>query len=363
MSVDTSQRAAWLLVCLLATACGDDDASSGGDAGETPQSDAGSAPTEPLTVVAMDGEHVHFTVENRRRVNVEVDFPPLDQRYGEVIMHFALRCPPEGGCDWWDRRGALMIVENPGVPEEEEQRIEISRFVTPYRVGAAWDVDVTDLRPLLSGRRTLQVFIDTWVGPGHANGAGWLVDVSFEHRPGVLERRAIAVVPVFRSQQPVYGDPARSIPSQVPPVTLDVPAGASALAIRSFITGHGQGNAENCAEFCPRDHTFSVEGQAFTRNVWRDDCATTAAPGQAGTYTYPRAGWCPGAVTHDWSFDVPLPSDGTVDVGYDVATYENSCRPGVAVCSGCTLGTGCEYDGGAHAEPHYDLSALLIAYE
>lgn len=28
--------------------------------------------------------------------------------------------------------------------------------------------------------------------------------------------------------------------------------------------------------------------------------------------------------------------------------------------TGCALGTGCEYDGGAHTEPRYQLSALLV---
>jgi hypothetical protein len=29
---------------------------------------------------------------------------------------------------------------------------------------------------------------------------------------------------------------------------------------------------------------------------------------------------------------------------------------------GCTLGTGCEYDGGAHTEPNYRVSAAIIAF-
>ena len=30
--------------------------------------------------------------------------------------------------------------------------------------------------------------------------------------------------------------------------------------------------------------------------------------------------------------------------------------------AGCTLGTGCPYDGGSHTEPVYYVSSLLIAY-
>jgi hypothetical protein len=49
-----------------------------------------------------------------------------------------------------------------------------------------------------------------------------------------------------------------------------------------------------------------------------------------------------------------------VRVRYDVETYENTCRPDAATCTGCTLSTGCGYDGGNHAEPGWEQSAVLI---
>jgi hypothetical protein len=51
---------------------------------------------------------------------------------------------------------------------------------------------------------------------------------------------------------------------------------------------------------------------------------------------------------------------GSLAVSYAVETYENTCRPGVATCAGCTLGTGCDYDGGAHTEPGWEQSAVMI---
>lgn len=311
------------------------------------------------TIVAMDGEHLYFADVDRRSVDVTVPFPALDTELSRVTMQFALRCPA-GGCDSFARRGSVLVVENPGAGEVP---IEISRFTTPFGIGASWEVDVTDLRPLLHGTRTLRVFIDTFVGPGSPYGDGWLVDVSFTPTPGTPARRAIAAVPVYARQQVVYGDPAFPIASQIAATGVSVPAGATALELRTFVTGHGQGNADNCAEFCAREHTFTVDGTPHAQTIWRSDCTTTAAPGQSGAYQYARAGWCPGAVTHDWTFAVPLPGDATVDVAYDVEAYENTCRPDAAVCTGCTLGTGCDYDGGNHTAPFYDLSALLIAFE
>ncbi|HLT37627.1 MAG TPA: peptide-N-glycosidase F-related protein, partial [Enhygromyxa sp.] len=142
------------------------------------------------------------------------------------------------------------------------------------------------------------------------------------------------------------------------------PAEADAVSLRSIITGHGQGNLHNCAEFCPRNHGFLVVEQPFVREIWRDDCDQTPIEGQQGTWQYPRAGWCPGAEVIPWLEDVSAaaPAGQSVTVSYDVETYENSCRPDAPVCTGCALGTGCEYDGGNHTPPIYDLSAMLIAY-
>ena len=104
-------------------------------------------------------------------------------------------------------------------------------------------MDVTDLRPLLTGRRQFQVFIDTWVGPGHRNGDGWIVHASLEYKAGTPQRPVAAVMPIFNPTSVVYGDPAKS-PSRTQHLAL--PPGISGGRIWVLITGHGQGNTENC---------------------------------------------------------------------------------------------------------------------
>ncbi len=304
------------------------------------------------TVIALSGEHVYFGAENRREVDVSVQFPPAGPTYERITLHLGLGCP-SGGCDWWDRLGWLSIVDG-------DDQIEVLRFITPYRVAGEWSVDVTDLRPLLSGERTLRVFIDTWVGPGHANGEGWLVDAAFEFEGGVPAREAIAVIPVWSPHPRVYGDPSRPIAATA---TAALPPDTTAVDVRAFVTGHGQGNADNCAEFCARTHTFTIDGADRARSVWRDDCAETAVPGQQGTWQYARAGWCPGATVHAIAEGVDLEAPAAeVTLAYDVETYENTCRPGAPVCTGCVFGTGCDYNGGSHTEPAFWVSAALIAF-
>ncbi len=161
----------------------------------------------------------------------------------------------------------------------------------------------------------------------------------------------------------VYGDPSKPLATAVPPAAIAIPT-ATSYSLRSFVTGHGQGNALNCAEFCGRTHTMTAGTTAHAKLIWRTDCATTGAPGQKGTYQYSRGGWCPGADVKPWIEDVTADVAGNPmgTFAYDVETYDNTCRPDASPCAGCTLGTSCPYDGGAHTEPNYEISSVLIAY-
>ncbi|WP_437836102.1 peptide-N-glycosidase F-related protein [Sorangium sp. So ce1153] len=318
-------------------------------------------PGTDTTVIPFARTHFYFTSDDDQRV---VDAPasfPSTGTYERVTLHLSLECP-SGGCDPWSRLASLGLVT--AKDPAGDTLIELMRFVTPYHVGASWDLDVTDLRPLLAGEVTLRAFVDTSVGPGSPYGDGWLLTASFEMKGGVPAKIPVGVIPVWGPRRVVYGDPARPIAGAAPLADVPLPVGASSYALRSFITGHGQGNAGNCAEFCEKEHTLTVGAAPHTEMIWRDDCATTAAPGQQGTYRYARAGWCPGADVRPWTVDITADVAGTgaAKVAYDVAGYENTCRPDSTLCDGCTLGSGCTYDGATHTEPGYELSTVLIGY-
>lgn len=351
----------------LAIACGSPSTASSSrvDAGNDAADDATNDEVvagQDQTVVAFDEVPVYFAGDdNQRSVDAAVSFPK-DGAYDKITLRLALTCP-SGGCDPWDRFGSLGVVTRNGRDDGSETVIELARFITPYRVGAGWELDVTDLRPLLSGPVTLRAFIDTWVGPGSQYGDGWLFSATFEMTGGIPDKLPEAVIPVWSPRNIVYGDPGKPIAEAAPLTNIALPK-ASSYAVRAFVTGHGQGNAGNCAEFCERTHTLTVGATPHSRNIWRADCATTAAPNQQGTYQHSRAGWCPGADVKPWTLDV------TDDVGfaatstfaYDVEEYVNSCRPDATPCTACTPGARCAYDGGAHTEPYYALSTVLIAY-
>jgi hypothetical protein len=330
-----------------------------------PSSNAGGdepTPGEDAVVTPFDKTAIYFTgSDNKRIVDMPASFPKTGE-YSRIMLHLALECP-SGGCDPWDRFGSLGVVTAKGTDDQPDTVIEVMRFITPFHVGASWDLDVTELRPLLSGEVTMRAFIDTWVGPGSQYGDGWLLSASFEMTGGIPEKIPTAVVPVWIQRNAVYGDPAKPLADSVPAQSLALPKG-SAYALRSFVTGHGQGNANNCAEFCSRTHTITAGSTPYSQEVWRTDCKTTAAPNQQGTYQYSRSGWCPGADVKPWVLDVTsdVSSAAEATFAYEIEEYENTCRPDASTCSGCTLGTSCDYDGGAHTEPYFAISTALIAY-
>lgn len=330
----------------------------------TGAADTASEPPGPdSTVTIFDATPVYFVGgDDRRNVEVQSELPEVGD-YASITLLLTLSCPA-GGCDPWDRRASFGLVSAKGEAGAPDTVIELARFITPFGVGMSGETDLTDLRPLLKGSVTFRAFIDTWVGPGSPYGDGWLLTAQLVFKGGVPPRRPIAVLPVFTERSVVYGDPKRPTSSFAPLTTMPIPAGAKHLALRSFITGHGQGNLDNCAEFCPREHTFVAGDERITQLVWRDDCATAAAPNQKGTFQYSRGGWCPGAMVDPWWAVLPKPSTDldSLPIAYEIEAFENSCRPDAPTCKGCSLGTGCDYDGGAHTEPFFQLSTLLVIY-
>ena len=346
-------KPAWLCVLALGfVAC--EGAKSDG-------SGAGAAPQTMKVVDAFVNTPVYFKDgDNQRKIDADVAFPDRGP-WKEVNLHIELRCP-DGKCDWWDRWAYIGVVNG---ETRESPVTEILRFATPFRVGASLSADVTALQPLLAGKKRLRVFIDTWVGPGHVNGNGWLVDASFTFVPGTPARLPIAVLPVFDVASFEAGNPLKPIATSVPPKQVQIPANAGAVELHSFITGHGQGNLDNCAEFCPKTHSYTFDGKrSFDKRIWRDDCLTTSVQPQGGTWMYPRAGWCPGAVAQPWVEDISsaVGAGAAVTIAYAPEPYENTCRPDSAMCVGCVRGGPCMYDDSQHTAPSYAQSALLVVY-
>lgn len=329
------------------------DATSPIDAPDVPP-----APTEPVTVSLFERAHVYFGGgENRRTVDGDARFP--DETYARATLTLTLACP-SNRCDAWDRVASLSLLDGDDGDGGAATELELARFITPYGVGGTWTLDVTDLMPLLHGPRRARVFIDTWVGPGHASGNGWLVTASIRLEPGVNEHPVRQVIPLGWSRA-VYGDPMNPVATQLAPRRVEVPAGVGGAKLWVTTTGHGQGNRDNCAEFCARTHAVTFDDQRFEHALWRDDCAENPISNQRGNWQPSRAGWCPGDLARPWVVELPAaPAAGAHTVGYDVEEFVNTCRPGSTPCTGCVFRTGCDYNDSTHTEPYYRVSAFLL---
>jgi hypothetical protein len=349
------------------------DASSGAtDAGYT----FDASPGKNAIVTAFDNTLFAFGSKTdpsaSRRQTAPAAFPS-GGTFKSIKLEIALTCPA-GGCDHWDRVGSLGIVTQAPVDGGTHGAVvEIARFVTPFCSAATYDYDVTDLAPLLVGNATLQGFIDTWSPQGDPanNGAGWQLNATFTFTGGTTGKIPIADIPFWTwpadGDPPnyQYGDPNDPISNHLTPQTLNVPVpGASSYALRTIITGHGQGNANNCGEFCQSTHTLTLGSSPYKFTPSYDCTKTPNGPSQCGTWDAPRSSWCPGQAVAPWTQKVTLGSGPTTTLTYTPDGYVNTCRPDEASCdtNACVFGTGCAYNGGMHTTPVFYVSTMLVAY-
>jgi hypothetical protein len=293
-----------------------------------------SLPTEGVTVVtAFDAADQYFGEPNLRQIEAQVAFPEPGS-WSKVGLWFHLECPENGLCDHWDRSGSIQLVLNPDAPEgEPREHLELLRHITPYKVQMCQFVDITPLAHLLTGTQTLTSWIDTWVGPGHAQGEGWRVTAKFVFYSGV-DAGADDVLNVWGRRSITVGEVEldANVDSQIEPVTVTIPETATQVLAHLTTTGHSFGNTDNCAEFCQMRHDIIVNGAiAHSINPWRNDCAQNPVSPQYGTWEYPRNGWCPGAssVGHivDLTGLVTPGEDAHIDLDirmYDGSEYNNT---------------------------------------
>lgn len=264
-------------------------------------------------------------------------YMPYDlSSYSEIYIHVDLECP-SGGCDPWDQPAYLSIVH-------EGYEYEIIRYITPYgKACGGWTWDITDFKPFLTGKTDFLSIIRVW------GASGWLVTMQLEFVPGTPEYPYILINPLWNENNWVYGDP--DISYDFPEKDVPIHEKTDAAKIRMTLTGHGQGNTLNAAEFSEFTHHIWIDGtETFDQHLWKNDCAQNECSNQSGTWTYSRAGWCPGQDVQPWEWDLDgyFTPGSEMTVDFVLAEYTN------------LLNTG--YNGGSHTEPHYRCHAYIIQY-
>ncbi|MDQ3814108.1 MAG: hypothetical protein M3347_09165 [Armatimonadota bacterium] len=265
----------------------------------------------PLSIRAIDQQIIDAQHARQSRL---VDFPDNTDAFGRIVLTLTLGKPP-AGFDPWDRKAAIYVYD------EQGQRFEIVRFITPYRRGFTWKVDVSDYRPLLMSRKKVEVWCETY-------GPGWLVTVDFDFYPGPSDDKAYKVENVWVGE-PEIGNPEKPVASFFTPKTISRDARAERIKLRFVVTGHGMSpNSRNAAEFMPSRRTVKLDEHAWDNVLWKTDNYLNPCRPQGGTWKYDRAGWAPGAVVPPWDIDITpaLERGHSATLGYDIEPYINEDR-------------------------------------
>jgi hypothetical protein len=189
-----------------------------------------------------------------------------------------------------------------------------------------------------------------WVSYVQVWGAsGWLVSVELQLIEGSPVYPYSKVTKLWNEDNWVYGDP--DISYDFPEKEVLIQPETVAAKIRMTMTGHGQGNTLNAAEFSEFTHHIWIDGEeVFEQHLWKDDCDQNTCSPQNGTYLYSRSGWCPGQDVQPWEWDINgyyAPGE-SVNFDFVLADYTNLLNSG--------------YNGGSHTEPHYRCHTYLIEY-
>lgn len=261
---------------------------------------------EPETTVVTLVDEAEVTARTLDRAATLPDAATMaafDAMEVEVEIH--CRRDP-AGCSEWDRIAHVMVCLDDACAETRE----LARWITPYsRPGRThWAWDASPLLGLLrdGGPRTFRVITGPdWEEPTPA-------DVRVALR---LSRRDAAAPRAVGAELAFTGGAFDSTyGAGHPPFRFTPPAGTTRVELVAILTGHGQTEGDNCAEWCNHEHSFSVNGAIAHRIDFPDEaglplgCAERVVegvvPGQWGNWAPSRAAWCPGLPVDAHRIDV-----------------------------------------------------------
>jgi len=285
---------------------------------------------EPIRVEVFE----ESLLTNAAWLSSEIDFGDLPEAVGRVIATLTLS-EPEVGYDHWDKKGTIGIKVPDAVEGEPAERFEVFRFITPFRRGWTWHMDVTDLLPLFVDQRTFDANIGTYM-------KGWNVSFTLDFYPGVPDRDPIKVVNLWNGNAEI-GNPDKPVDDFYTPRELEVPQGTTHARVRATVTGHGMfPNSKNAGEFMPIWRTLTIsskepegnvlEGDFITQSardeLWKTDVYLNPCRPQGGTWKFDRSGWAPGSKVEPWIVDVQpeFVFGDTITIEYQLDEYLNEGR-------------------------------------
>lgn len=283
---------------------------------------------------------------------VEAELPSFLGAYDQILATLDIKCPA-GGCDPWDRVAHIEAKGHNG------EWIEIIRYITPYGIACDHTIDLTDFASMLQGKITFRVNYVTFAG-------GFDYNLRLDYRAGTPEYKYSQVQELWEATYD-FGDFANLQP--VPTLNIAHPENAETSKIKLVSTGHGwygdgtQNNTGNAAEFYEATHNVWVNGEeTYEQHNWLNcNPNPDACNNQLGTWTFNRAGWCPGAIAPWFDYDMtPYISENTVELNYRFFDgYVDLCHPNHPDCE---TNTPPQCDCSAGFNPHLIVASSLISF-
>ena len=207
---------------------------------------------------------------------------------------------------------------------------ELARWITTYGREGRWLTDLTPYLPLVSegGAQKFRF----------SGNNGQPIDMQLLFYADDTVERSTSMKylwgrPWGTPFNPSYND------GKHPDVTFEVPEGTTRVEVAALITGHGQGTtSENCAEFCPFQSEFTLNGSTFFKeNPYAgtgygcyDQIEDGVVANQFGSWPFGRAGWCPGQDVKIWRHDITdLVTDGENTISHRGLLFGTDYTPTV----------------------------------
>lgn len=302
------------------------------------------AERDKVTVVDVINQRV---TENNKLYTATFPDAQTMQRFDTMEIEVEASCGPDPrqDCGEWDyeaylERCRLDVASDPDCA----QRDQLLLWITPYaRPGTRrWVVDATPFLAMLKGggEQTFRFGMLWNMNPNQ-------VRVSFRLSDRGVGLKPHAIVPLFEGGEfnATYNE-GRS------PVAFTRDAADKKVELVTLLSGHGQTEGNNCAEWCDHEHTFSFgegkqpvkisyPGQAGVAMGCAQRVDEGVVPGQWGNWTPGRAAWCPG---------LPVP----------LKRHDVSDR--LAAAQEAQLSYAGSYKGQAPAGGRIRLSSYLVTY-
>jgi len=306
-----------------------------------------------IVVSALNGEVV-VDLQNFTSYG-EYPFPTHVNAFNAINLHYLHNCV-NGNCNTYDHQSYLRVKNYRG------EWVELCRYITPFGVECVDDLDVTDFTSVLQGLVEFEYYSEQY-----STGSGYNPTAIFEYTKGTPEYPYVDMRELWYGNY-AFGDYAELCPIPTRNVEFDPCVEKAKLQITTSghnwsDTGNGAYNTGNAAEFYHAHHNININGAtAYTQDLW-EACSPNPAgcQPQNGTWTYARAGWCPGsmAMVWDYSLDDYL-ADGNVNLLYEFdPTYVDQCHPNYPGCvSGQNSCPNCDNS----SNPILKVSGKVVTY-